>query len=564
MLTLRRTIVCLFSTVTVAVLWVGGGITANAADPAAPAAGGGKKLLVFILAGQSNMQGHAEVSTLAYLPKPAYLPTQEEWALLTPGLARDVRLKSEASITAELLQDPANAKLAKKDFAALLQTALNAETEKVRKERYEVFKKRQTDPARAARDKELAAIFTPDLTDEKVLQVSAAAKNIKGAAESAHEWQSKLNLPVGKRASIAAYGGVNRAAEPGFAAGPLSTGYGARPTAFGPEYAFGIMLEKQLAQPILIIKTAWGGKSLHYDFRPPSAGPYQLTAGQKEQIENWKKRKAAWDKYLADGGTPAAMAQIDKDYKALEKQKQDLQASIGKAPKDQLSAEQAKLAELNAKLKTLAAARIPNPGEMPAHDAAGFYWNEMIGFLRKVLADPKAYHPDYDPQAGYEVAGGLWFQGFNDQFDPEFYGDYRDNMVHFIQDLRKEVKQPQMPFVIGVLGTPAFPEEALANQVASAQREAAKSPDLAGTVAAVESWPLTTPEVALWRIKKDAAQATGDAGEKERGEQQWRLHGSNLGYHYDGSGRFFIRFGDACADAMLKLRSRADRESPAK
>jgi hypothetical protein len=32
------------------------------------------------------------------------------------------------------------------------------------------------------------------------------------------------------------------------------------------------------------------------------------------------------------------------------------------------------------------------------------------------------------------------------------------------------------------------------------------------------------------------------------------LYGSNQGYHYDGSGRFFIRLGDECAAAMLKLR----------
>ena len=82
---------------------------------------------------------------------------------------------------------------------------------------------------------------------------------------------------------------------------------------------------------------------------------------------------------------------------------------------------------------------------------------------------------------------------------------------------------------------------------------AARAPELTGTVAAVESWPLTTPEVAIWRMKKDAAQSKGDAAEIERAGQQWPLYGSNQGYHYDGSGRFFIRLGDECAAAMLKL-----------
>ena len=69
------------------------------------------------------------------------------------------------------------------------------------------------------------------------------------------------------------------------------------------------------------------------------------------------------------------------------------------------------------------------------------------------------------------------------------------------------------------------------------------------------SWPLTTPEVALWRFQRDTAKEKGNAAEAERTDQQWILHGSNLGYHYDGSGRFFIRLGDEFAAAMLKLRA---------
>jgi hypothetical protein len=524
-----------------------------AAQPAA----GGKKLLVFILSGQSNMQGHAEVSTLAYLPKPAYLPTAEEFGEMISWQDRHVRRDVEPTLREELMKDPENAKLPRNEFGALLQKAVDAEVAKARAAKYAEFKRRQADPARAARDKELAALFTPRLTDETVLATAASAKGLKDARELADHWAEKTGVPVGKRAFIAAYGGVNRGESPGVAQGPLNTGYGARPTAFGPEYAFGIMIERALDQPILIIKAAWGGKSLHYDFRPPSAGPYQATENEKNQMEQWKVRKAAWDKYVAGGGTPAASAQTEREIKTLEAEKQKLQASIAKLAKEEQAAAQAKVTEMNAGIKTLRDSWVRPPGDAPTRDEAGFYWNEMIGFVRKVLSDPQAYHPEYDPAAGFEVAGGVWFQGFNDQFDPEYYGNYSSNMVRFIQDLRKEVKQPEMPFVIGVLGTPAFREEALANNVANGQREAAKSPELAGTVAAVESWPLTTPEVAVWRAKKDAARASGDAAEITRTEQQWILHGSNQGYHYDGSGRFFIRLGDEFAGAMLKLMENA-------
>ena len=59
--------------------------------------------------------------------------------------------------------------------------------------------------------------------------------------------------------------------------GNLTVGYGADLSTgdvCGPELAFGITMYEQLKEPILIIKTSWGGKSICQDFRPPSAGPF--------------------------------------------------------------------------------------------------------------------------------------------------------------------------------------------------------------------------------------------------------------------------------------------------
>lgn len=41
---------------------------------------------------------------------------------------------------------------------------------------------------------------------------------------------------------------------------------------FGPELQFGHVLGDALENPVLLVKTAWGGKSLFKDFRPPSSG----------------------------------------------------------------------------------------------------------------------------------------------------------------------------------------------------------------------------------------------------------------------------------------------------
>jgi hypothetical protein len=49
------------------------------------------------------------------------------------------------------------------------------------------------------------------------------------------------------------------------------TGYGGS-SHIGPELGFGMVMGDFFKQPVLLIKTAWGGKSLFVDFRPPSSG----------------------------------------------------------------------------------------------------------------------------------------------------------------------------------------------------------------------------------------------------------------------------------------------------
>lgn len=69
--------------------------------------------------------------------------------------------------------------------------------------------------------------------------------------------------------------------------GKLTSGFGSQhhigTGKIGPEFTFGIYMHKILNEPVLLIKDAWGGKSLMVDFRPPSAG----------EIENEKAREKA-------------------------------------------------------------------------------------------------------------------------------------------------------------------------------------------------------------------------------------------------------------------------------
>ena len=63
--------------------------------------------------------------------------------------------------------------------------------------------------------------------------------------------------------------------------GPLTVGYGARAEMIGPELGFGWVLGDALDEPVLLIKCAWGGKSLAIEFRPPSAGKLPYSLGEK-------------------------------------------------------------------------------------------------------------------------------------------------------------------------------------------------------------------------------------------------------------------------------------------
>jgi alpha-galactosidase len=70
--------------------------------------------------------------------------------------------------------------------------------------------------------------------------------------------------------------------------GNLRPGYGFREGFIGPELGFGQVVGDAIDEPVLLIKLAWGGKSLAQDFRPPSSrgevGPYY-----KELIEGTKR-----------------------------------------------------------------------------------------------------------------------------------------------------------------------------------------------------------------------------------------------------------------------------------
>ena len=90
--------------------------------------------------------------------------------------------------------------------------------------------------------------------------------------------------------------------------GQLMMGYGydgGGGIKIGPEMGFAITMQEHLKEPILIIKTTWGGKSLFGDFRPPSAGPWDFGPGAAANgpeadaqriklVDQWSERRRGW------------------------------------------------------------------------------------------------------------------------------------------------------------------------------------------------------------------------------------------------------------------------------
>lgn len=310
--------------------------------------------------------------------------------------------------------------------------------------------------------------------------------------------------------------------------GRVTVGFGAQGGGpkIGPEFAFGITLEEQLPGPCLLIKTAWGGKSLHTDFRSPSSGAYEFNAQELQKL-----------------------AQQQKDVQ-------------------QLTAER--------------------------KAASGHYYRLMMEHVKTVLADISRVVPEYDPQAGYELAGFVWFQGWNDMVDagvypqrgqPGGYDLYSQLLANFIRDVRHDLQAPELPFVIGVMGvggpTTLYSEsqqryQSIHQGFRDAMAAPAALPEFAGNVHVVLTEQFWDSECSRLREREsqlkpeldklrksiaggEVSKAAGEAAIEALYTAQFnpreleilRTSTSNAEFHYLGSAGIMTQIGQAFAQALL-------------
>lgn len=215
--------------------------------------------------------------------------------------------------------------------------------------------------------------------------------------------------------------------------GPLSIGFAGYDDLhhFGPELQFGHVVGDALDDPVLIVKTAWGGKSLFQDFRPPSSGG---TTG------------------------PYYRRMVDEVRQAIEHHAEDFPETAGAIP---------------------------------------------------------------------ELAGFVWFQGWNDMIDEQARAEYEQNLVNLIKDFRKEFRSPLLPVVVGELGNGGPEASEPMRQIREAQRRACQRPEFNSLVSFV-------PTARFARPAEQSPNVTH-------------------GHHWFGNAESYFLIGDALGHQMLKL-----------
>ncbi|MDB4534255.1 sialate O-acetylesterase [Vicingaceae bacterium] len=218
--------------------------------------------------------------------------------------------------------------------------------------------------------------------------------------------------------------------------GPLSIGFAGYPGRhhIGPEFQFGHVVGDKLEDHVLLIKTAWGGKSLYKDFRPPSAG------GQ-----------------------------------------------------------------------------------------CGEYYKKMIAEVRRGLDKIASDFPDL-ANSKVEIAGFVWFQGWNDMFDDTALKEYESNLICLANDVRKEFDNAKLPIVIGELGNGGANAGENMKRIRSAQKAAADHFGQRGNVRFVKTTDFARP--------KEESPNVGH------------------GHHWFGNAESYFLIGDALGKEMLTMINR--------
>jgi len=269
--------------------------------------------------------------------------------------------------------------------------------------------------------------------------------------------------------------------------GPLTIGYGS-PNRTGVELELGWTLGDHFDEPVVLVKAAWGGHALYRRFRPPSSGMPDASYLQEE----------------------------------LEHAQRQTRERNGKQGRSD-----------------------PLPTMDDIREPYGSSYRNMLAEARAVLQNCADLFPDLEDKTP-ELAGFVWFQGWNDMYNigPD---EYETDLRNLITDLRRDLNAPNLPVVIAAMGqNGSKPPSDSMQKVQAAQFAMNNNPEFAGTVRTVSTAELVDTEAErLFEGWRDHL-------------EEWEKVGSDYPYHYLGSGIWFGRIGRAMGDAMIDLTEDRD------
>ena len=165
----------------------------------------------------------------------------------------------------------------------------------------------------------------------------------------------------------------------------------------GIETGIGHQLGNALDEPVLILKSSIGNRSLGWDLLPPGSPRHEVETTDKK---TGKKITLV---------TPAYNDKVR--YPSWTK---------GEAP------------------------------DPPKHNwHAGLQYDGDVARAKDVLKNLEKYYPN---ATGYEVAGFLWWQGDKDRYNAAHSAMYEKNLNQLLKALRKEFNVPKAKMVVATLG----------------------------------------------------------------------------------------------------------------
>jgi hypothetical protein len=216
----------------------------------------------------------------------------------------------------------------------------------------------------------------------------------------------------------------------------------------GPEFGIAEPLGNAVAEPVLILKSCIGNRSLGWDLLPPGSERFEFAIKDKAGVEKkmvyagYKDKPDSWEMDPAKG------------------------------------------------LKTEPAPWVDKAGK-PIDWYAGKQWDDDISYAKTVLTELDKHYPG---ATKYEVAGFFFWQGEKDAGNPGHAANYEKNLVHFIKTVRKEFNAPKAKFVLGTMGESAKGGGGNGGQILDAQLAvdgtSGKHPEFKGNVATIYTNPM--------------------------------------------------------------------------